>query len=94
MCKSTLRLFGSMLTSIIWALHLGQAGRANGAGGMGRANLAAHRCSNFLSRSTGIVLMIRTPGFAILPRCYRFNAHRALKVPKAPEGTIASAAAR
>jgi len=83
-----------MLTSIIWALHLGQAGRANGAGGMGRANLAAHRCSNFLSRSTGIVLMIRTPGFAILPRCYRFNAHRALKVPKAPEGTIASAAAR
>lgn len=31
-----------MLTSIIWALHLGQAGRANGAGGMGRANLAAH----------------------------------------------------
>lgn len=37
-------------------------------------------CSNFLSRSAGIVLMIRTPGFAVLPRCYRLNARRALKV--------------
>lgn len=69
-----------MLTSIIWALHLGQAGRANGARGMGRANLAAHRCSNFLSRSAGIVLIIRPRGIAVLARCYLLNARRDLKV--------------
>jgi NAD(P)-dependent dehydrogenase (short-subunit alcohol dehydrogenase family) len=43
-------------------------------------NLAAHRCSHLLSRSRGIRLTTKAPGFAVTPRVIGLNACGPLKV--------------
>jgi hypothetical protein len=59
------------------------------AGRTGRASLAAHRCSHFLSRSRGIVLMTRTPGSRSCPSAYQRSTG-----PKGPQQGQTAASGR